>query len=128
MIPEHVVLPIRAGRGTEFEAAFETAFAIARSLIEAATGFRGPSLRRGVVHPDTHLLLVEWGSVEARGIECRASAHYGRRSDLLHGSPDPLPTETPFGPIHFGRPSGHRGSTMKRVEREYARTSLAMAM
>ena len=61
MILEHVLLPVRPGRSAEFE----EAFAEARPLIEASVGFLGLSLTRGVEHPDTYLLLVEWSSVGA---------------------------------------------------------------
>ena len=68
MILEYVVLPVGAGRSAEFE----VAFAEARPLIEASAGFLGLSLTRGVEHPDTYLLLVEWTSLGAHetGFRC----------------------------------------------------------
>ncbi|MHC5795637.1 antibiotic biosynthesis monooxygenase family protein [Lacisediminihabitans sp. FW035] len=95
MIVEHVILPVRAGREAEFEAAF----ANARQLIEASDGCRGLSLSRGVEHPETYLLLVEWDSVDAHEIGFRGSPAYGKWSALLHGFYDPFPTVTHFGPL-----------------------------
>ena len=94
MILEHVVLPVRAGRSAEFE----EAFAEARPLIEASAGFLGLSLTRGVEHPDTYLLLVEWTSVGAHETGFRGSPAYAKWSELLHGFYDPFPTVTHFGP------------------------------
>lgn len=93
MILEHVVLPVHAGR----EAEFEVAFAEARQLIEASAGCRGVSLTRGVEHPETYLLLVEWDSVDAHETGFRGSPAYAKWSGLLHGFYDPFPTVTHFG-------------------------------
>ncbi len=94
MILEHVVLPVRAGREAEFEAAF----AQARPLIEASAGCRGLALTRGVEHPETYLLLVEWDSVAAHEIGFRGSPAYSNWSGLLHGFYDPFPTVVHFEP------------------------------
>ena len=93
MILEHVILPVRAGRSAEFE----EAFAEARALIEASAGFLGLSLTRGVEHPDTYLLLVEWSSVGAHETGFRGSPAYAKWSELLHGFYDQFPTVTHFG-------------------------------
>lgn len=94
MILEHVVLPVRAGREAEFEAAF----ADARLLIEASAGYRGLSLTRGVEHPETYLLLVEWDSMDAHETGFRGSPAYAKWSGLLHGFYDPFPRVTHFSP------------------------------
>jgi heme-degrading monooxygenase HmoA len=94
MILEHVILPVRSGRESEFEAAF----AEARLLIEASAGFRGLSLTRGIEHPETYLLLVEWDSVDAHETGFRGSPAYEQWSALLHGFYDPFPAVTHFGP------------------------------
>ena len=93
MILEHVLLPVRAERSAEFE----EAFAEARLLVEASAGFRGLSLTRGVEHPETYLLLVEWDSLDAHETGFRGSPAYARWSELLHGFYDPFPTVTHFG-------------------------------
>ena len=93
MILEHVLLPVRVDRSVEFEAAF----AEARHLVEASTGFRGLSLTRGVEHPETYLLLIEWDSLDAHETGFRGSAAYARWKELLHGFYDPFPTVTHFG-------------------------------
>jgi len=94
MILEHVLLPVRADRSAEFE----KAFAEARLLVEASAGFRGLSLTRGIEHPETYLLLIEWDSLDAHETGFRGSLAYERWSELLHGFYDPFPTVTHFGP------------------------------
>ena len=94
MIVEHVLLPVPADRGLEFE----EAFAEARLLIEASAGFRGLSLTRGIEHPGTYLLLIEWDSLDAHETGFRGSSAYLRWSELLHRFYDPFPTVTHFGP------------------------------
>ena len=93
MILEHVILPVRADRSAEFE----EAFAEARLLVEASAGFRGLSLTRGVEHPETYLLLIEWDSLDAHETGFRGSPAYVRWSELLHKFYDPFPTVTHFG-------------------------------
>lgn len=93
MILEHVLLPVRADRSAEFE----EAFAEARLLVEASAGFRGLSLTRGVEHPETYLLLVEWDSLDDHETGFRGSPAYARWSELLHGFYDLFPTVTHFG-------------------------------
>ena len=93
MILEHVILPVRADRSAEFE----EAFAEARLLVEASAGFRGLSLTRGIEHPETYLLLIEWDSLDAHETGFRGSPAYARWSELLHGFYDPFPKVTHFG-------------------------------
>ena len=73
------MLPIRPGH----EAEFEIAFARARPLIEAATGCRSVYFSRGIEHPSSFLLLVEWDSVDdhLRGF-CQSPA-FGELTALL---------------------------------------------
>jgi heme-degrading monooxygenase HmoA len=95
VIVESVVLPVIPGRESEFEAAF----AQAAPLIARQAGYGGHTLRRGLEHPSTYLLTVEWESVAAHEDEFRASADYQERKRLLHGFYEPFPTV-----LHYGEP------------------------
>jgi heme-degrading monooxygenase HmoA len=93
-IVEHVILPVRPGSESEFEAAF----AVARPLVSSMTGFRGLTLSRGIEHPSQYLLLIEWDSVEAHEIGFRGSPQYQEWRALLHHFYEPFPTVTHFAP------------------------------
>ncbi|KQX07498.1 MULTISPECIES: antibiotic biosynthesis monooxygenase family protein [unclassified Leifsonia] len=96
MILEHVVLPVRPGRESEFE----SAFAEARTIIERMPGFQRLSLSRGVESPSSYLLLVHWDSVEAHEVGFRGSEAYGRWAQLLHPFYDPFPVVEHFAEVH----------------------------
>lgn len=87
MILEHAVLPVKPGRGGEFEAAFETA----KPIIAAMPGFRGLTLSRCVERTDTYLLLVHWDRLEDHTEGFRGSPEYGEWRRLLHEFYDPFP-------------------------------------
>ena len=95
MIQEHAILSIVPGD----EAAFERAFATARTLIEASPGFLGLTLSRGVESPSTYLLLVQWESVDAHEIGFRGSPAYEEWRSLLHHFYDPFPVVEHFGSL-----------------------------
>lgn len=94
MILESVVLPVRPGNEGEFEAAF----AEAERLIRRAKGYVSHTLRRGVEHPSTYLLSVEWESVEAHEVGFRGSADYQEWKRLLHHFYEPVPQVSHYGP------------------------------
>ena len=87
MVLERAELPVKAGEGARFEAAF----AEARPLIMAAPGFRSLTLRRPIAPGEPYLLLVEWDSVADHRDGYRRSPAYARWSALLHGFYDPMP-------------------------------------
>ncbi len=60
MILERAIFALKPGTGKEFE----TAYAKARLLIEAAKGCVKAEMRPGIESPDTYLLLVWWESVD----------------------------------------------------------------
>lgn len=93
MIVESVVLPVIPGRESEFE----SAFAEAAPLIARQPGYGGHTLRRGIEHPSTYLLTVEWDSVAAHEEGFRASADYQEWRRLLHGFYEPFPTVLHYG-------------------------------
>ena len=92
MILEHAVLPVVAGRETDFEAAF----AEARSIIAGMPGFIDLRLSRSVETPNEYLLLVHWESVEAHELGFRGSPEYVRWRDLLHHFYEPFPVVEHF--------------------------------
>jgi heme-degrading monooxygenase HmoA len=87
MILERAELPVRAGEGARFEAAF----AEAKPLIAAAPGFHSIALRRPITPDEPYLLLVEWDSVAHHRDGFRQSPDYARWSALLHSFYDPMP-------------------------------------
>jgi heme-degrading monooxygenase HmoA len=88
MILESAVLQIKPGQ----TAAFEAAFAQARSSISAIEGFMGLELQRCVEDDHQYLLLVRWRALEDHTVGFRQSGHYLRWKALLHHFYDPFPT------------------------------------
>lgn len=102
MVLEHALLSVRPGTEREFEQTFTRA----TQSIAASPGFRDIRLLRGIESPGTHLLLVEWESLEAHTEVFRGSAAYGEWKELLHPFYDPFPTVEHFEPRqHVGRPA-----------------------
>jgi heme-degrading monooxygenase HmoA len=87
VILEHAPLDVRPGQ----EAAFETAFADAKTIISSMPGFRTLRLTRCIERPSAYLLLVEWDSLEDHTVGFRGSAEYERWRQLLHHFYDPFP-------------------------------------
>ena len=96
MILERAELPVIPGQ----EAAFEQAFAEARSIIAASPGCRSVSLSRCLERPSAYLLLVEWDSLEDHTEGFRGSTLYGQWRALLHHFYDPFPVVEHFAPIN----------------------------
>ncbi|HEX3779136.1 MAG TPA: antibiotic biosynthesis monooxygenase [Pseudonocardiaceae bacterium] len=80
-------LDVRPGQ----EAAFQEAFAQARSSIAASPGFLGLELRRCTETPNRYLLLVRWATIDDHTIGFRKGKNYGRWKELLHHFYDPFP-------------------------------------
>ncbi|UUZ58054.1 antibiotic biosynthesis monooxygenase family protein [Nocardioides sp. B-3] len=87
MILEQAVLPVIAGRETEFEAAFDEA----RHIIASMPGFGGLTLSRCLERPSGYLLLVTWETLEDHTEGFRGSAEYREWRALLHHFYDPFP-------------------------------------
>jgi heme-degrading monooxygenase HmoA/GNAT superfamily N-acetyltransferase len=98
VVLEHALLPVRAGREAEFEAAFERA----RSVIAAAPGFRSLRLSRCLERPDVYLLLVEWERLEDHTEGFRGSAAYEDWRRLLHSFYEPVPVVEHFAEVLTG--------------------------
>jgi len=87
MILEHAVLDVVPGE----EAAFEAAFAQAKTFISSAAGFWTLRLSRCVERPTRYLLLVEWERLEDHTDGFRGSDAYADWKRLLHHFYDPFP-------------------------------------
>lgn len=87
MILEVAILHVRPGQS----AAFEQAFAEARSIIAASPGHLGHELQRCLEQPDQYLLLVRWRSLKDHTVGFRGSAAYLEWKRLLHHFYDPFP-------------------------------------
>jgi len=92
-ILESVVLLVREGFETEFEAAFHAA----EPLITRAAGYHFHTLRRGIENPSTYLLSVEWESVDAHELGFRSSGDYQEWKRLLHHFYEPVPQVLHYG-------------------------------
>ena len=88
MILEAVILNIRAGQAS----AFEAAFAHARSIIAASPGCISHELQRCLETPDRYLLLVRWQTLEHHMTGFRQSPQYQEWKRLLHHFYEPFPT------------------------------------
>ncbi|MHB8681875.1 MAG: antibiotic biosynthesis monooxygenase family protein [Acidimicrobiales bacterium] len=95
MILEHAVLEVVPGE----EAAFEEAFATAKSIIAGAPGFRSLRLGRCVERATRYLLLVEWDRLEDHTEGFRGSPAYEQWRRMLHHFYDPFPEVDHYGPV-----------------------------
>ncbi|MGU3436425.1 antibiotic biosynthesis monooxygenase family protein [Actinomycetes bacterium M1A6_2h] len=101
MILEHALLNVIPSRTSEFEAAF----AEARSIISAMPGFVSLRLSRGIEHPSTYLLLVEWETLEDHTVGFRGSAEYQQWKSLLHHFYEPFPVVEHYRITNSARPT-----------------------
>ena len=88
MILEVAHLDVRTGH----EAAFETAFSEAKTVIASMPGFVSLELQRCIETTNRYLLLVQWRSLEDHTVGFRTSPEYQRWKALLHHFYDPFPT------------------------------------
>ena len=95
MTLELAILDVRAGQG----AAFETAFADAKTIISSMPGFVSLRLQRCVEVDNRYVLLVEWEHLEDHTEGFRGSPEYQRWRDLLHHFYDPFPTVEHYEPV-----------------------------
>jgi heme-degrading monooxygenase HmoA len=87
LVVEQAVLPIKPGRESEFEVAFEDA----KWIISEMPGFRELTLSRGVERPETYLLLVRWDTVDDHEVGFRGSPGYKEWRARLHEFYEPFP-------------------------------------
>ena len=87
MVLEVAHLDVRPGQS----AAFEAAFAEARTILAAARGYQRHELLRCHENPDRYLLLVWWDPLPDHTEGFRGSADYQGWKALLHHFYDPFP-------------------------------------
>ena len=95
MVLEVAILNVRARQG----AAFEAAFARARSILAGMPGHERHELRRCVEAADRYLLLVWWRDLESHTLGFRGSPQYQRWKELLHPFYDPFPVVEHYTPV-----------------------------
>jgi len=88
MILETAVLNVKACQ----EAAFESAFGEAKTVIASAQGFISLELQHCIEVKSRYLLLVKWNRLEDHTVGFRESAQYQRWKQLLHHFYEPFPT------------------------------------
>jgi len=79
MIVERALMPIIPGREAEFEAAMQQA----RGVISQARGFRSLRVTRGIEHPSTYLLIIEWDTLEDHTVGFRESELFTQWRGLI---------------------------------------------
>ena len=87
MTLEMVILHVKPGRASEFQAAFR----VAEPILSAAAGHIAHELHRCLEDPDRFLLLVRWQTLEDHTRGFRGSPSYERWRELLHHFYDPFP-------------------------------------
>ena len=97
MILELAILDVRHGE----TAAFERAFAEAKTIISAMPGFDHLELQHCLEQPNRYVLLVGWDRLEDHTEGFRGSPEYERWRDLLHRFYDPFPTVEHYEPVFF---------------------------
>ena len=84
------------------EAAFELAFAEAKSIFASMHGYLGHELQRCIETPNRYVLLVRWRNLEDHTMGFRQSDEYQRWKSLLHHFYDPFPTVEHYQPVSEG--------------------------
>lgn len=92
MIVEHALVEVRNGQTQQFL----SAFAEAKSLISAMSGFRSLTLSRCLERDHVFLLLVQWDRLDDHTVGFRGSPEYLRWSQLLHRFYEPFPVVEHF--------------------------------
>lgn len=96
MILESVHLQVKDGQAEAFEAAFNEASAIIRTV----DGYINHTLHRCLEEDHLYLLLVEWETLEAHTQGFRGSAQYQQWKTLLHQFYEPFPQVYHFNKVY----------------------------
>ena len=100
MILEAVILHVKPGLESDFEATFKKA----SKIISSINGYLSHELHRCIEVQGKYLLLVRWESLESHTVGFRGSAEYQEWKKLLHNFYEPFPTVEHFEEIkiqHF---------------------------
>jgi len=79
MVVERALMPITPGREADFEAAMREA----RHVVAQAKGFRSLRVTRGIEHPSTYLLIIEWDTLEDHTVGFRESELFAQWRGLI---------------------------------------------
>ncbi|MCL6751545.1 antibiotic biosynthesis monooxygenase [Nostoc sp. CCCryo 231-06] len=97
MILEAVMLHIKPGLDSDFEAAFKKA----SKIISSMNGYLSHELHKCIEVQGKYLLLVRWKTLESHTVEFRSSAEYQEWKKLLHHFYEPFPTVEHFEEIEI---------------------------
>ncbi|AFY87093.1 antibiotic biosynthesis monooxygenase family protein [Chroococcidiopsis thermalis] len=95
MILEAVMLSVKLGMESDFEATFKQA----SRIISAMNGYSSHELHKCIEIKGKYLLLVKWKTLEAHTVEFRKSPEYQQWKKLLHHFYDPFPVVEHFEKI-----------------------------
>lgn len=95
MILEAVMLNVKSGMESDFEAAFKQA----SRIISSMNGYLSHELHKCMEVKGKYLLLVQWETLEAHTVEFRESPEYQQWKKLLHHFYDPFPVVEHFEKI-----------------------------
>ncbi|MBG1269730.1 antibiotic biosynthesis monooxygenase family protein [Nostoc sp. WHI] len=97
MILEAVMLYVKPGLESDFEASFKKA----SSLISSINGYLSHELHKCLEVKGKYLLLVKWENLEAHTVVFRGSAEFQEWKKLLHHFYDPFPIVEHFEEIEI---------------------------
>ncbi|MEH1863438.1 MAG: antibiotic biosynthesis monooxygenase [Nostoc sp.] len=97
MILEAVMLLVKPGLESDFEAAFKKA----SKIISSMDGYLFHELHRCIEVERKYLLLVKWETLESHTVGFRTSAEYQEWKKLLHHFYEPFPTVEHFEEIEI---------------------------
>ncbi|MBD2511282.1 antibiotic biosynthesis monooxygenase [Nostoc muscorum FACHB-395] len=95
MILEAVMLHVKPGLESDFEAAFKEA----SKIISSMDGYLSHELHRCIEVERKYLLLVKWETLESHTVGFRSSAEYQEWKKLLHHFYELFPTVEHFEEI-----------------------------
>ncbi|MEH2253474.1 antibiotic biosynthesis monooxygenase family protein [Nostoc sp.] len=95
MILEAVILHIKPGLESDFEAAFKKA----SKIISSIDGYLSHELHKCIEVQGKYLLLVRWETLESHTVRFRNSAEFQEWKKLLHHFYEPFPTVEHFEEI-----------------------------
>ncbi len=87
MVLEVVILNIKQGLSSEFEANFKKA----ELIISSMNGYISHELKKCIEEEDKYILLINWETIEAHEIGFRKSKEYEQWKALLHHFYEPFP-------------------------------------
>ncbi|MDZ7967226.1 MAG: antibiotic biosynthesis monooxygenase [Nostoc sp. DedSLP03] len=97
MILEAVMLLIKPGLESDFEAAFKKA----SKIISSMDGYLSHELHKCIEVQGKYLLLIRWKTLESHTVGFRSSVEYQEWKKLLHHFYEPFPTVEHFEEIEI---------------------------